>query len=47
MDALLEIGKRHNIAIIEDAAEAVGSIYKGKRAGSMGAFSAFSFHGTA
>tara|TARA_B100000780_G_C21126823_1_gene457584 strand:- start:4735 stop:5853 length:1119 start_codon:yes stop_codon:yes gene_type:complete len=46
MDALLEIGKRHNIAIIEDAAEAVGSIYKGKRAGSMGAFSAFSFHGT-
>lgn len=46
MDAFLEIGKRHNIAIIEDAAEAIGSIYKGKRAGSMGTFSTFSFHGT-
>ena len=46
MDALLDIGKRHNIAIIEDSAEAIGSVYKGKRAGSMGTFSSFSFHGT-
>lgn len=46
MDALLEIGKRHGLPVIEDAAEAIGSVYFGKRAGSMGAFGAFSFHGT-
>lgn len=46
MDALLAIGARHNIPIIEDAAEAVGSEYRGRRAGSMGAFGTFSFHGT-
>lgn len=46
MDALLEIGKRHGIPVIEDAAEAIGSIWHGRRAGSMGAFGAFSFHGT-
>jgi perosamine synthetase len=46
MDALLAIGKRHGIPVIEDAAEAIGSMYHGKRAGSMGRFGAFSFHGT-
>lgn len=46
MDALLEIGKRHNIPVIEDSAEAIGSIYHEKRAGSMGRFGTFSFHGT-
>lgn len=46
MDALLAIGERHGIPVIEDAAEAVGSVYYGKRAGSMGRFGAFSFHGT-
>jgi len=46
MDALLDIGERHGISIIEDAAEAIGSIWHGKRAGSMGAFGTFSFHGT-
>lgn len=46
MDSLLEIGERHGIPVIEDAAEAVGSVYHGKRAGSMGRFGAFSFHGT-
>ena len=46
MDQLLEIGKKHNLAVIEDKAEAIGSIYKGRRAGSMGYFGAFSFHGT-
>ncbi len=46
MDALQTISKRHGIPVIEDAAEAVGSIYHGKRAGSMGRFGAFSFHGT-
>ena len=46
MAALLAIGERHGIPVIEDAAEAVGSVYYGKRAGSMGRFGAFSFHGT-
>ncbi len=46
MDALLAIGERHGIPVIEDAAEAVGSEWKGKRAGSIGAFGTFSFHGT-
>ena len=46
MDHLLAIGKRHGIPIIEDAAEAIGSQYHGKRAGSMGKFGTFSFHGT-
>ena len=46
MDALLAIGERHGIPVIEDAAEAVGSVYHGKRAGSMSRFGAFSFHGT-
>ena len=46
MDALREIGRRHGIPVIEDAAEAIGSIWHGHRAGSMGIFGAFSFHGT-
>ena len=46
MDALLAIGQRHGIPVIEDAAEAVGSVYYGKRAGSMGRFGTFSLHGT-
>ena len=46
LDELFRIGEKHNIPVIEDAAEAIGSIYKGKRAGSLGAFGVFSFHGT-
>lgn len=46
LDTLFEIGRRHNIPIIEDAAEAIGSQWHGKRAGSLGAFGTFSFHGT-
>jgi len=46
MDRLLAIGEKHGIPIIEDAAEAIGSVWKGKRAGSVGKFGAFSFHGT-
>ena len=46
MDRLLSIGEKHGVPVIEDAAEAIGSVYFGKRAGSMGAFGAFSFHGT-
>lgn len=46
MDRLLTIGKKYGLPIIEDAAEAIGSVYHGNRAGSMGKFGAFSFHGT-
>ena len=46
MDQLMSISERHNIPIIEDAAEAIGSVYKGNRAGSMGVFGTFSFHGS-
>lgn len=46
MERLLAIGQKHDIPIIEDAAEAIGSVYHGKRAGSIGKFGTFSFHGT-
>lgn len=46
MDKLLCIGQKHGIPVIEDAAEAIGSVYHGKRAGIMGKFGSFSFHGT-
>lgn len=46
MKELLAIGEKHGIPVIEDAAEAIGSVYQGKAAGSMGAFGAFSFHGS-
>ena len=46
MDELLAIGSKYQIPVIEDAAEAIGSVYRGSRAGSLGSFGAFSFHGT-
>lgn len=46
MNQLLALGEKYGIPIIEDAAEAIGSVYYGKRAGSMGRFGSFSFHGT-
>jgi perosamine synthetase len=46
LERLLAIGEKHGIAVIEDAAEAIGSEYFGRRAGSIGRFGAFSFHGT-
>jgi perosamine synthetase len=46
MHALADIARRYGLHLIEDAAEAIGSIWHGHRAGSMGAFGAFSFHGT-
>lgn len=46
MDRLLSIGERHGIPVIEEAAEAIGSYWHGKHAGTMGKFGAFSFHGT-
>jgi dTDP-4-amino-4,6-dideoxygalactose transaminase len=44
MDAMLEIAKKHNLIVIEDACQAHGSGYKGKRAGSLGHAAAFSFY---
>ena len=46
MNAVTAIAGRHGIPVVEDAAEALGSEYDGKRAGSMGDFATFSFHGT-
>lgn len=46
MDALLDIGERFGLPVVEDAAEALGSTYKGKKAGSIGDFGVFSLHGT-
>jgi perosamine synthetase len=46
MDALLGIGSKHGLPVVEDAAEALGSRWRDRRAGSMGKFGAFSFHGT-
>jgi perosamine synthetase len=46
MNTLLAIGEKHGIPIIEDAAEAIGSTYQDKRAGSMATFGVFSFHGS-
>lgn len=46
MGELIAIGKRHGLAIIEDAAEAIGSELHGKKAGAIGDFGVFSFHGT-
>jgi dTDP-4-amino-4,6-dideoxygalactose transaminase len=43
MDPILAIAKRHNLPVIEDAAQAIGSEYKGKRAGTMGTVGCFSF----
>jgi perosamine synthetase len=45
-DAVLAVAKARNIAVIEDAAEAIGSEYHGKRAGAFGLCSVFSFHGS-
>lgn len=46
LDALIEIARRHNLAILEDAAEALGSEHQGKKAGSFGDIGVFSFHGS-
>lgn len=45
-DAIEPIAKKHNLFLIEDAAQAVGSTYKGKPCGTFGDFGCFSFHET-
>lgn len=46
MDPILEIAGKHNLPVIEDAAQAIGAEYKGKRAGSVGTAGCFSFFPT-
>ncbi len=43
MDAIMAIANKHNLVVIEDAAQAIGAEYKGQRAGSMGQYGCFSF----
>ena len=45
MDALQAVCRRHSIALIEDAAGAIGGMYKGKPCGALGDLSTFSFNG--
>jgi dTDP-4-amino-4,6-dideoxygalactose transaminase len=46
MDTIMEIANKHNLFVVEDAAQAVDSYYKGKALGSIGHFGCFSFHET-
>lgn len=46
MDSILDIARRYRLFVIEDAAQAIDSFYKGRRLGSLGHLSAFSFHET-
>ena len=46
MDTIMDIAKRHNLIVVEDAAQGVMSTYKGKALGTIGDFGCFSFHET-
>ena len=46
MDPVLELAKKNNLVVIEDAAQAIGSEYKGQKTGSMGDYGCFSFFPT-
>lgn len=46
MDTIMDIAKRHNLWVIEDAAQGIMSTYKGKALGTLGEFGCFSFHET-
>ena len=46
MDTIMDIAKRHNLIVIEDAAQGVMSTYKGKALGTIGDYGCFSFHET-
>ena len=44
MDPIMELAKKHDILVLEDAAHAFGAMYKGKKIGTIGDFAAFSMH---
>jgi len=44
LDPILDLAKRHGLLVLEDCCQAHGAKYKGKRVGSMGTASAFSFY---
>lgn len=46
MDTIMDVAKRHNLWVIEDAAQGIMSTYKGKALGTFGEFGCFSFHET-
>jgi len=46
MDKIMELAKKYNLLVIEDAAQSIDSYYKGKALGSIGHLAAFSFHET-
>ena len=46
MDPILAMAQKHKIAVVEDAAQAIGAEYKGRKAGSMGELGCFSFYPT-
>jgi perosamine synthetase len=46
MESILKIAKKHDLYVIDDSCEALGSTYSGKKVGSEGDISIFSFHGT-
>ncbi|MBR6913769.1 MAG: dTDP-4-amino-4,6-dideoxygalactose transaminase, partial [Treponema sp.] len=46
MDTIMQIAKKHNLKVVEDAAQAICSTYKGKALGTIGDFGCFSFHET-
>jgi dTDP-4-amino-4,6-dideoxygalactose transaminase len=46
MDYIMDIAKRHNLLVVEDAAQAIDSFYKGRPLGGIGHFGCFSFHET-
>ena len=46
MDRIMEIANKHNLLVVEDAAQAIDSYYKGRPLGTIGHLSAFSFHET-
>lgn len=46
MDAIMDIARRHNLYVIEDACQAIGALYKGKMVGSIGDIGCFSFYPT-